>query len=724
MAKNKKVRGREADKKEVPGTGHLLVYLSALVWIALVFVKHYSVFPVELDITRVINGEYVFQSYRTVFQHLANLAVLAITVFSLYAIGGNILRVCGVQLLNGLERFVFSESLGFAFVYLSITALSFFNLANKYSAYSILLLPVIYEAVKRVFRAGKGEEAKSPEFKISDYLNGPLDYIVSGLLLLILFFNLAAALNPEVFYDTLLYHLGVPNQYKLNSGFAYLPYNLFSNMPLAHGMIYLFGLILKDEIIPKLFNYFASVLIVLSIMAFGLRFFSFRTGLWAAAVFYSIFHVVMCAWQAGTEMFLTLFTFLSFYMVLLHDGNEKKYLTLSGIFSGMAIAVKYTGAYAIFVNLVILLFKHRRITLRYVKEAALLSLVSFAMFSPWLIKNYMYVKNPVYPFATNIFGLDGNSDANGLKAFITDSGPPNTDKLKNWFMLPFNTNVGKVGNNEYFTPVFLAILPFVWLLVRNRTEVYKLSFLYFGIFYLLWSCSTTIIRYFMPGLTVGAILVARALTEGKADFFKKIVLAAIIFSAYTSFHAAANFFYHRGTWRVFFGYQPKNEFLSNAAISYPSGYYDMADWINKNTGTGSKVLLFGDARTLYYERKLVSNSVYDKNALFEYLAKAADEDELYNVLKKDSIDYIAVNIAEAIRTMREYKYFKTSEKQTGLYNSFFAKHLREVYSKDVYSSGRQVINKLVVYEIVPDVNERARTARVNYLTDFILKQIN
>ena len=28
------------------------------------------------------------------------------------------------------------------------------------------------------------------------------------------------------------------------------------------------------------------------------------------------------AWQAGTEMFLTLFTFLSFYLVLLRDGTE------------------------------------------------------------------------------------------------------------------------------------------------------------------------------------------------------------------------------------------------------------------------------------------------------------------------------------------------------------------------------------------------------------------
>ena len=574
------------------------------------------------------------------------------------------------------------------------------------------------ESPRRVFTLGL-VAAQKPAAKISDYFTGPSDIIVTGILLFILVFNLVASLSPEIFYDTLIFHLGVPSQYKIYHGFAYLPFNVFSNMPMAHGMIYLFGMVLKDEIIAKLFNYFASVLIVLSIISFCRRFFNYRTGLWAAAIFYSIFHVAVCSWQAGTEMFLTLFTFLSLYLILMHEDTEWKYLALSGIFSGMCMALKYTGIYAIFVNLAVLIFKYRKVTWPYVKNAVLMGLLAAAVLSPWLVKNYVYVKNPVYPFATNIFPLDKNSDAAGLKSFIAETQQKAAFNLKDWFLLPFHTNTGSVPNNEYFTPLFLAILPFAWLLVRNRSAVYKLLYAYFGIFYLLWSFSTTVVRYLMPALPVGAVLIAFSLLWKKTDIFKKLVLGVMIVSFYASFLAGVRLFYVRDCWKVFFGYETKKEFLTNTSVNYPSGYYDMAAWLNENTKPDSKILLFGDARTLYYERKILANSVFDRNALSDYLARSRNEDELRDNLKKDSIGYIALNVVEAIRTMKDYKNFRMTDAEVVLYRKFFDKYLKEVYSKNIITSDNRLANKLVVYEI----GDNPGPKQLDYITGAILPQL-
>ncbi|MGD9642442.1 MAG: glycosyltransferase family 39 protein [Elusimicrobiales bacterium] len=724
MSKSRKNRKPPEEKPQKRSGLYLAAALTSLVWLYWVLSSHYGVFPVTFRPEHLL-GDYIsFKDISVLPGYLGSLAVLCASVFSLHLIGSGLIRLLRAEFSPGLERFVFSGALGLVFIYLYLTLLSAAGLVGKYAVYPVLLGPLAWGAFLLVRRRGAPAPASAPApgpaFKPSEWLTGPLDYLPAALLLGLLLFSLAASLTPEIFYDSLLFHLGVPNQYKVLGGFAPMPYNQFSNMPMAHGMIYLFGLVLKDEILAKLLSYWASVLIVLSMLSFARRFCTPRAGLWGAAIFYSIFHVTVSSWQAGTEMFLTLFTFLSFYLVLLHQGEGRRYLLLSGVFSGMAVALKYTGGLALPINLAVLLYRTGRPGARFFREAALFCLAAFAVFSPWLIKNYRYVGNPVYPFATAIFKLDPYSSASGLKNFQSETQQKAPFSLKGWLSLPFQINAGKVANNELFTPLFLGLLPAAWLLVSGRTPVYRALYLWFGAFYLFWSLSTTVVRYLMPAFPVAALIISASLAEARTDFFKKFLLLMAAFSAFASFGASARLFHAREGWQVFYGYKSKSELLGNNAATYPSGYYYMADWINKNTRPGARVLLFGDARTLYYERPMLANSVFDKNILFEYLARARDEDELRERFRRDGVDYIAFNVAEAIRTMREYRDYEITPAQAAVYDRFYAKYMKEVYARDIVAYGNQIVNKMLVYEL----SANDAPGRPNYLTGVILKAVN
>ena len=107
---------------------------------------------------------------------------------------------------------------------------------------------------------GEGKRALWVEAK--RFLHRPLWV---GILILPAF--LYAAL-PPTFYDTLVYHLAVPNHILLHRGFAATPNWVYSNSSNFYEVLLLLPLSLGERV-PGLFHFFLGVLFLLTVVDFG-----------------------------------------------------------------------------------------------------------------------------------------------------------------------------------------------------------------------------------------------------------------------------------------------------------------------------------------------------------------------------------------------------------------------------------------------------------------------
>ena len=103
------------------------------------------------------------------------------------------------------------------------------------------------------------------------------------------------------------------------------------------------------------------------------------------------------------ESTMAFFVILSIYFLI----NDK--ITLSGISLGMSVLAKYNGVFIIPVLLFITYKKYENKKL-FLKKSLILIVLALFIASPWLIRNWSLLGNPVWPFVNFIFnGFESNS---------------------------------------------------------------------------------------------------------------------------------------------------------------------------------------------------------------------------------------------------------------------------------------------------------------------------
>jgi len=194
-----------------------------------------------------------------------------------------------------LERFIFSTGAGLALFSLAQTALGFAGFLHKWPS---LACCAVLAAAGLLFHARLRCREPAGVLPPSAPLDLP-DRLLVLLLAAVAGVNLLGALGPEVFYDALVYHLAVPSAYNAAGGILHIPYNLYSDLPLAHGMLYSAALFFGGEVCAKFLNFSTGILSLLAVLALGSRLTGRREGLWGAAVFYAVTHAMRASWPAG-----------------------------------------------------------------------------------------------------------------------------------------------------------------------------------------------------------------------------------------------------------------------------------------------------------------------------------------------------------------------------------------------------------------------------------------
>ena len=159
------------------------------------------------------------------------------------------------------------------------------------------------------------------------------------------------------------------------------------------------------------------------------------------------------------DIIVSFFVLLSIYFLL----NDK--IFLSGISVGLATLSKETGILILILFFYLLFRKYKNNLKVMFKKTAILVTPAFLVVLPWFIRNYIYLKNPIWPYlSTVIGGVQGGE----MQLLAVSSNWLYLFYLKEHFITAYLESFGVPGGELYalsfFEVPFLKFLVAAWLL--------------------------------------------------------------------------------------------------------------------------------------------------------------------------------------------------------------------------------------------------------------------
>jgi hypothetical protein len=207
-------------------------------------------------------------------------------------------------------------------------------------------------------------------------------------------------LLPPYFYDTLVYHLGLPSSWLANASFATVPHNLFSHFPLAGSTVFLLPAALGlPEAAAGL--HWASLLVALVTLARLAASLGARRWRWAApALLLACWHAVWISSVAAVDT-LVVVALLAMLQHALPSGENGRTRAIGlGSALGLALSLKYSAAIPAAAVVAVAACSAPAPA---VAALALGGLTS----SFWWVRNLLTTGNPVYPLLWTVLGGRG-----------------------------------------------------------------------------------------------------------------------------------------------------------------------------------------------------------------------------------------------------------------------------------------------------------------------------
>jgi 4-amino-4-deoxy-L-arabinose transferase-like glycosyltransferase len=494
---------------------------------------------------------------------------------------------------------------------------------------------------------------------------------------------LIGALSPETFYDSTVYHLGVPQAW-INSHKIY-PLNrmLMSFYPFNVQMLYTIGLMLRDEMAAKLIHLSFGVFNFVIVFVMLNKYFSRSVAWLGSVIFFTTPFVPVIAAKTAIEMGIAFFEVLAFFAFMNWINNkEKKWLIISAVFSGLGMGSKYISLYAaaslVFTLIFIRLIRDKASIKDVIKETAIFVAIASLVVSPWLIRNYIWAKNPIFPF---LWEKMGNIKLTSLEYFSDPPRRPFT--IKNILMLPWDFATNAKIQEAYCGPVYLIFLPLLFLFKRKNRQIDPFI-VYSLIYYFIWQYTQAYFRMLVPALTVISGVFAYFIWNVPSSFIKKTAVWIVVIMALGNIQLASTLQkYSENPLGVSLGLVSRAEHLSKGkgVGSYVSPDYNAINWINENLPKDSYVLLLGDIRGLYLKRRFLTHSVSDYPPIVEIVRNSKNEDEVYEKLKNLGITHVMLNAREAFR-LKSYSIYSWKADEWQRFSLFWNKYVNELYNAD------------------------------------------
>jgi hypothetical protein len=455
--------------------------------------------------------------------------------------------------------------------------------------------------------------------------------VVFGVFTVLYFFN---AMAPEMSPDGTAYHLPIPAAYYRAHGFIPITWNIYANISEGIEMLFLFAFAFGKQSAAALVHF--SFLAVLPWLMIG---YGRRSGITAASVAGALFFFVspvvgMDGSSAYIDVALAAVLFALFYLLQIWDAERDPRLLIPiGILAGFSFSAKYTAALAVPYALGFVGWKLWRSGKQVWRPLAALTGLALIFILPWLIKNWIWIGDPVSPFANRLFPNPNVhvSFEDQYRAYLRDYS------LASYRAVPYELTLGGQILCGLFGPLFL-LTPVALLALRSSQG--RQLWLAAAIFALPYFTNIGT-RFLIPSAPFLSIALAMAFMN-----WEWLLIALVLLHAFLSWPDVLKHYCARNAWRLdkipvkqAFRIEPESSYMSR---KFPGFLVDQM--LEKTVPAGGTIFSFSQIPEAYTSRRVL---VRDLSASNEVLG-----DMLWTPLIADFRPTNVVAFRFAERTLR------------------------------------------------------------------------
>jgi hypothetical protein len=625
----------------------------------------------------------------------------------LVRVGSLVLKAAGLRVEPRAERILLSAGLGLGTVSIALLLLGLAGLWKPVILQALFWSGLALCAAELAFRRREPEAEPGPRSRF-----GPWEWAALLLLAAVTLMDVLAAAAPEIFYDSLVYHLALPKLYLLRGSITPTPENIYSGIPFVVQMLYGPALAVSGEDLAALLHLSFGLGTAGVMWVWARRFAQGgQAGLFSALLFCLCPVSFYAGWNAGVDLgasFLTAAAFLALCRSLSAAEDASSWSLAAGLLTGFAMGTKY-NAFAMgaaFVAVHGWLARRQGLPFR---ASLLFGGAAAAALSPWLAKNLLFYGNPVYPFLYLKLGRIAPAD---WTSFMAAAGSrPLSVTFGSWtgfkdaLLFPWTVSLSDWPMGDWPGASFLVLAPLAFLRrwgVVKRDGSTPPAFTALAVLSLAgllsWCFASRLVRYVLPALPVLCMTTAVAVERGGwPGWLRRLAWLTTLYAGLFNVDAGLRQGQLIGLWDVLTGRESRVSFLSKQRVTYGLPYYAAAEFIDRELPKDAKVLFLGESRAFYCERDFIAATIYDHNPFWAAVRECRSAQELAERVRRLGVTHVFVSARQFVYRKESANILPRDLARSEAFLEFWARWLKPLFEDR--EDGPPNPRWLVVYEL-------------------------
>lgn len=505
-------------------------------------------------------------------------------------------------------------------------------------------------------------------------------FILAAAFLCLISIGVQSVVLPVTAFDALIHHLAVPKWW-VERGFIHeIKWHEWSYYPMLLNLAF-------TALISAGFGKLCALYHLLYLIIFAGVVGAFAKDKFPVVKFVSFILCItlpICLKLASTplvDLGLALYGAIAVFSLFIWlDTLSDKIFYYGAIALGLSLATKYNALLVavLMVPLFLITASKKFTPFQCSRRGATFFFIALVVFGPWLIKNFVWTGNPLFPLYKGLFGSPTMGAAvsgfSPIEHRVRIYGESWTDIA----LIPIKMILfGADGDPRFFDGVLTPVLLFALIPPRfGGKGEWRLNLYFYMVFYFLFAIllQSIRIRYLAPIFGVAVAISALNIFETTLNF--RLQFRRAVLTAFAVIHFTVLGLY---LWQLLY---PGLAVERVQHLSKRIPEYSMIEYVNNNLPADSRTYLAYTSNAFYYyDKEVVSGGYFSGRLLIALLKRSETLNDFLSNLKQERITNLAVHRIRLKTNLEDV----LDDKHKLIWNQFNEKHLRTLYQVGAYT---------------------------------------